>query len=193
MTRILRCSYLSGKALNAFLVSTPMKGLGNVLVAAELQTGIAADILVGICGAETSYGSRGYATDKSFNNLTDWGIGDVTKTSEAQFKSFSECLTNTALWLKQRFLDPTNWRYKKAVAAKLGPTSLEGVALNYASDKNWAKNVLACRADLMKRQPEDVCMKQYAGGFLFNEPVDWSNQNYLVVGYALWKYDGKPR
>lgn len=192
MTRVLRKSYLTANAINAFLANTPMRGLGGVALQAEAETGIAADILIGICGAETSYGAKGYATSKEFNNLTNWGVGDVTITSEARFKSFTDCLLKTAHYIKDRHLNPSNWRFKECVKAGLDPYSLEGIHAHYASDKNWVKSVLGCRADIMARQTSLVSMKQYAGGFLFDEPVDWTDRVYVVVGYASWKHDGRP-
>lgn len=173
MATVLRPSYLTVALCNNYLVGSPLKGFGAVFMKAEHDTGIAADLMMAICKQESNLGRHGWSKPP-YNNCTNWGIGDVTVTGEGRFASFTECIANTFKWVKERHLNPSNWRYKKAKAAGLDPVSVEGIGLNYASDKGWPAAVNRIQKEILTFMPEEISVKQestYDG--TFNVPVAW--------------------
>jgi hypothetical protein len=188
LATVLRKSYLTVAQCNLYLKDSPLKGFGAVFLKAEADTGIAADLMMAICKQESNLGRHNWSK-APYHNCTNWGIGDVTVTGEGRFASFTECITNTFKWVKERHLNPSNWRYKKAVAAKLDPLSIEGVALNYASDKGWPAAINRIQKEILGFMPEEVSVKQEAVAKLkLVEPVDWNAPvSYLVYAWILHK------
>ena len=188
MATVLRKSYLTAALCNNYLIGSPLKGLGAVFIKAENDTGIAADLMMAICKQESNLGRHGWSKPP-YNNCTNWGIGDVTVTGEGRFASFTECITNTFKWVKERHLNPDNWRYKKAKAAGLDPLSIEGVGLNYASDKGWPAAVNRIQKEILTFMPEEATVKQDAVAELhLNEPVDWDKPiTYLTYAWIKHK------
>jgi hypothetical protein len=63
---------------------------------------------------------------------------------------------------------------RTAKAAGLDPLSIEGVALNYASDKGWPAAVNRIQKEILTFMPEEVSVKQeITHDGTFNEPVVW--------------------
>lgn len=190
MAMVLRKSYLTGAQCNSYLKDSPLKGLGSVFLQAELQTGIAADLLMALCKQESNLGRHAWSK-APYHNCTNWGIADSGPTSESKFSSFTECILNTAKWVKGRFLNPTNWRYTTCLSHKppYNPLSVEGVGFHYASDTNWAAAVNRIQKEILTFMPEEVSVKQDAVAEChLNEPVDWNAaMTYLTYAWIRHK------
>jgi hypothetical protein len=173
---------------NKYLKGSPLAGLGKVFLQAEKETLIPADLMLALVQQESGKGRNSWSK-VPYNNCTSWGIHDAGPTSEGKFASFSDCILMTAKYLKDRFLNPANWRYQSAIDNGFEPLSLEGVGSVYASDAKWAAGINAIRKEILGIMPEEVSVKQEAVEKLhLVEPVAWGDPvTYLVYAWMLHK------
>jgi beta-N-acetylglucosaminidase len=183
-----RSSYLNEANCNKYLKGSPLAGLGKVFLQAEKETLIPADLMMALCQQESGKGRNAWSKSP-YNNCTSWGVHDSGPTEEAKFASFTECILMTARYLKDRFLNPKNWRWERAIDNGFDPLTLEGVGSVYASDHKWADGINAIRKEILSIMPEEVTVKQDAVEKLhLVEPVSWDAPvTYLVYAWILHK------
>lgn len=139
--------------LNKFLEKYPnskLRGQGQIFIDAQNKYGISALVLLAICGAETSYGTKGIAVER--NNFVN-----IEKEKNAtydgrwrKFKDAKECIMELARLLKQNYVEsPGNGKVdhlKKLyqIAPKYCPAKEDGTGAG------WAKLVDSCMNNITK-------------------------------------------
>lgn len=124
--------------------NSKLKGKGQAFIDAENRYGISALAMLGICGAETTYGTRGQAEGKY--NIVNIQREDYDGTGERwkQYNSAEDCIMDLAKKLKNNFVESPG-KGKVAHLKKLyqvGPKYCP--AREDIKQKDWAKKVQTC-------------------------------------------------
>lgn len=124
-------SAITAFELNYVLKNTPMQGLGESFINAELDTGINAVFLAAIAIHESNWGKSTLATER--NNL--FGFAAYTSTSEnaIAFASKEDAIAYVAQFLRTHYIDGDYYR---------GHT-IRDVNELYAADKNWSIQIFS--------------------------------------------------
>lgn len=135
-------SAVTAYELDLAFAGTPLEGLGEAFVRAELKTGINALFIAAVAVIESDWGHSALASER--NNLFGFGAydGDVDKAQA--FSSKQECVLHVAVFLREHYIDGSYFRGH----------SVKAVNELYASDKAWADKVLGAmrRIDRMIRE-----------------------------------------
>lgn len=128
--------------LNRFLNTKDgvLKGKGEVFIRAQEEYGINALAMIAICGAETSYGTRGNAVNGKYN------IGNIRKNSSEweEYRDADDAIMALARYLKNNYVDSPAGNVQTPVSHL---TKLYQIASKYCpavadgNDANWARNV----------------------------------------------------
>lgn len=121
-------------SIDGKLAGTPLKGTGRAFVSAGNAYGVSPWFLVAIAGHESSFGTKGFATNGSHN---PFGLG-VTGAAGAgmRFSTWEGAIRKAAATLGGPL-------YKGA-----GKTSIEAIGARWAADPAWANGVAAQMASL---------------------------------------------
>lgn len=139
-------SDITAEQINQFIETkypnSSLRGQGQVFLDAQERYGISALVMLGICGAETTYGTRGNARNGKYNivNIQREGYNGTGERWK-QYTSAEECIMDLAKKLKNNFVDSPG-KGKVAHLTKLyqiGPKYCP--ARETPKNANWAKNV----------------------------------------------------
>ena len=120
-------------ALNAYFSGTAFAGLGPAFVNAGRRRGVNPLYLVAHAIEESAFGTSEIAQGK--NNLFGIAAYDSNPNAAMSFPSFQACIDYEAQFVRRDYLDPQGAFYR-------GP-NLNGMNVNYASDRRWASNIAA--------------------------------------------------
>ena len=120
-------------ALNAYFSGTAFAGLGPAFVNAGRRHGVNPLYLVAHAIEESAFGTSEIAQGK--NNLFGIAAYDSNPNAAMSFPSFQACIDYEAQFVRRDYLDPQGAFYR-------GP-NLNGMNVNYASDRRWASNIAA--------------------------------------------------
>jgi peptidoglycan hydrolase CwlO-like protein len=120
-------------ALNAYFSGTAFAGLGPAFVNAGRRRGVNPLYLVAHAIEESAFGTSEIAQGK--NNLFGIAAYDSNPNAAMSFPSFQACIDYEAQFVRRDYLDPQGAFYR-------GP-NLNGMNVNYASDRRWAGNIAA--------------------------------------------------
>jgi len=120
--------------IDAFLISTPLQGIGKDLLRVALGNKVNPIYILAHIILETGWGKSKIFLEK--NNL--FGFGALDKNPIAYALSFSspvECLEKVVKYITKEYLDEKGRYYA-------GP-NLIGMNRHYASDKSWCYKIMA--------------------------------------------------
>ncbi|WP_028402239.1 SH3 domain-containing protein [Ectobacillus panaciterrae] len=113
-------------------------GQGQLFINVGTDAGINQLILAAMAIHESAYGTNELAIKKY--NLFSVGAYDADPFYYAYtFQSVEQSVKYQAKFLKERYLNPSNWRYK---GAYLGDAN-SGINYYYATDKQWGEKIAA--------------------------------------------------
>lgn len=138
---LLTLTNYKAEEFDKMLKGTPMYGYGYALVKVEKLCGVNGLFLAGIAGQEQGFGTGLLAMEK--NNLTSYGAYDGKEYKAITFESFEECLLVTAISLRRDYLTETGKYY--------GGLTVSGVNKSYASDGDWANNIIKIMKQLNRK------------------------------------------
>lgn len=124
-------SAITAFELNYAFRNTPMHGLGEAFITAELDTGINAIFLAALAIHESNWGKSTLATDR--NNLFGFSAYTNTPESAIAFPSKEESIAYVAQFLRTHYIDGDYYR---------GHT-ISDINELYAADQNWATQIFA--------------------------------------------------
>lgn len=125
-------SEVTALILERFLEGTPMTGLGQAFIDAEVTHGVNARYLCAHAILESNWGRSKIATLKK--NLFGFGAYDASPLKSARtFASFQESIDHVAGYVRREYLSPGGRWF-------VSPT-LRGMNRYYATDKQWADKI----------------------------------------------------
>lgn len=125
---------ITPEEVDAFLISTPLQGIGKDLIRIALENKVNPIYLLAHMVLETGWGKSKIFLEK--NNL--FGFGAIDKNPIAYALSFSspvECLEKVVKFIAKEYLDEKGKFYA-------GP-NLIGMNRHYATDKSWCCKIMA--------------------------------------------------
>ncbi|MGM8215133.1 glucosaminidase domain-containing protein [Bacillaceae bacterium W0354] len=114
----------------------PLGNLGETFIKAEETYGVNALFLMSLAIHESSWGQSKLAQEK--NNLFGLNAHDDDPFGKGDnFNSFEDSIMHAAKFIKEMYLDPTNWRHEGPYAGN----KAFGLNVRYASDPYWGQKV----------------------------------------------------
>lgn len=180
---IKRPSAVTQGDLARFLKGSPLALAAAAFVAAEAETGLAADVLVAIACHESGKGTN-YWSKPPYNNCMSWGITDSGPVG-GKYASLADCVLDVAKALAAILADKGNWRNARALQCKLPADSLAGISTWYASDKDWELGVEGWRQRLIATlDPTTQVMYHMVDVGIFNDPTN--SDTPVTRGTLAW-------
>ena len=178
-----RASAVTQGDLAQFLKGTPLAQAAAAFVAAESETGLAADYLAAIACHESARGTNAWSKPP-YNNCMSWGIMDRGAVG-GKYANLSDCVLGVARDLAAILADKGNWRNGRALQCKVLADSLAGISTWYASDKDWELGVEAWRQQLIATlDPTTRVMYHMVDAGIFNDPTD--SDTPVTRGTLAW-------
>lgn len=137
---LLKPSNITSNEMYQILKGTGLEDVSKALVIAENKYGINAIIMAALAAEESGWGNSKRA--KTQNNLTGYAVYSDTSRGTL-FSSRGECILRTAKLLKDNYLTQGGLYYND--------TSLQGVNINYCSNKKWTSNINLIASGLMRK------------------------------------------
>ena len=130
-SNVLQPSLETAADIDAFLVRTPLAGMGAEFIRAEAETGVNARFLVGITWVENNSGAS-YLAQTQHNLFSFRGNGPG---GWAAYSSSEESIRTSAAYIGKEYARPSGIHYRGGTIAAVGSV--------YASDSGWAAKVAA--------------------------------------------------
>jgi len=125
---------ITSEEVDAYLVSTPLRGIGNDLVRAASENKVNPIYILAHIIHETGWGESKIFLEK--NNLFGFGACDKNPLALAiSFGSVKECLEKVVKYIAREYLNEGGKFYA-------GP-NLIGMNRHYATDKSWCIKIMA--------------------------------------------------
>jgi hypothetical protein len=174
---VLRPSFLTAQDIDNYLKGTPLYGIGEYVIEAEKESGIAADYLLAIIIHESGWGKGPWAVEP-WHNLFSWGITDSGPNQEAykikDKMTREEAIIYVANQIKALYLTKGGSYYR-------GET-LGAIGYYYASDGSWAAGVISNHNEFIATLSEEVQAKEWGmGSKIFNG--DLPGPQYYTIDY----------